>query len=143
MQFRQILCAVDFSDDSVNALTYAIDLAREADGRLTVLHAVEIPAGGVDEVALEALNRARAAASSDALRWLQALIPEQARTYCTIETVVAEGRAYREILKQAGERHADLIVLGTSGHGAVDRLVFGSTAHHVIRAAVCPVLVVR
>jgi nucleotide-binding universal stress UspA family protein len=143
VQFHRLLCPVDFSDSSVNALTYALDLAQEVDGTLTVLHVVEMPVGLDDDVALEALKSAPAAASADALRRLQALIPEQARTYCTVDAVVTDGRAYRQILDQARERQAELIVLGSSGRGALDRLMFGSTAHHVIRAAACPVLVVR
>jgi nucleotide-binding universal stress UspA family protein len=70
-------------------------------------------------------------------------VPDQVRTYCTVETSVVEGRAYREILRQAAERNTDVIVMGVHGRGAVDLLVFGSTTHHVIRAAACPVLVVR
>ena len=84
-----------------------------------------------------------AAGAAGARRRLEALVPDQARTYCTAETAVVEGRAYRQILQRAGEDHADLIVMGASGHGVIDRLAFGSTTHHVIRSATCPVLIVR
>ena len=36
--YRRILCPVDFSDASSNALAYAISMAQEANGQLTVLH---------------------------------------------------------------------------------------------------------
>jgi len=74
---------------------------------------------------------------------LLALVPEQARTYCTVETAVVEGSPHREILRQAAERSADLIVMGVRGRGAIDLAVFGSTTQQVMRAATCPVLVVR
>ena len=84
-----------------------------------------------------------AAVEKNALRRLRELVPEQARTYCSVETAVVEGRAYRRLLQRAAEQGADLIVMGVHGRGAIDLLVFGSTAHHVIRAAACPVLIVR
>ena len=43
VQFRRILCPVDFSESSLDALAYAINMAEEADGRLTLLHVVDIP----------------------------------------------------------------------------------------------------
>jgi nucleotide-binding universal stress UspA family protein len=142
IQFRRILCAVDFSESSLDALAYAITMAEEADARLTLLHVVELPPVLVEEPALD-LPRVREAAAVDARRRLHELIPEQARTYCTVETTVVEGRAYREILRHATERRSDLIVMGVHGRGATDLLVFGSTTHHVIRASTCPVLIVR
>jgi nucleotide-binding universal stress UspA family protein len=41
IQFRRILCAVDSSESSLDALAYAINMAEEADAQLTLLHVVE------------------------------------------------------------------------------------------------------
>jgi nucleotide-binding universal stress UspA family protein len=145
IQFRRILCAVDFSESSLDALAHAINMAEEANAQLTVLHVVEFPLMLNVEPTMPAvdLSRLREAAASDGRRKLEELIPEEARTYCTVDTAVVEGRAYREILRQATERQSDLIVMGVHGRGALDLLVFGSTTHHVIRASACPVLIVR
>jgi len=145
IQFRRLLCAVDFSENSLDALAHAINMAEEANAQLTVLHVVEFPPMLNVEPTMPAvdLSRLREAAVSDGRRKLEELIPEEARTYCTVDTAVVEGRAYREILRQATERQSDLIVMGVHGRGAVDLLVFGSTTHHVIRASACPVLLVR
>jgi nucleotide-binding universal stress UspA family protein len=145
VQFKRILCAVDFSDSSLAALAYALNLSEESDAHLTLLHAIEMPPE-LRESALAPdfdLDRVHAAAEADALRRLRDLIPEQARSYCTVESAVVEGRAYRGLLARADEQKADLIVMGVHGRGAIDLLLFGSTTHHVIRAATCPVLVVR
>jgi nucleotide-binding universal stress UspA family protein len=40
--FKRIVCAVDFSDCSLAALTYALSLAQEADGQLTVVHVLTV-----------------------------------------------------------------------------------------------------
>jgi nucleotide-binding universal stress UspA family protein len=145
VQFRRIVCPIDFSDSSLDALAVAINLAEEADAELTLLHVVEIPRIVSEEPTVidVDLPRIHEEATGAAQRKLQALIPEQARTYCTVETTVVEGRAYREILRQAAERDSELIVMGVHGRGALDLLVFGSTTHHVIRASTCPVLIVR
>jgi nucleotide-binding universal stress UspA family protein len=145
IQFRRILCAVDFSESSLDALAHAINMAEEANAQLTVLHVVEFPLMLNVEPTMPAvdLSRLREPAASDGRRKLEELIPEEARTYCTVDTAVVEGRAYREILRQATERQSDLIVMGVHGRGALDLLVFGSTTHHVIRASACPVLIVR
>jgi nucleotide-binding universal stress UspA family protein len=145
IQLRRILCAVDFSESSLDALTYAINMAQEADAQLTVLDVVEFPPVLAGELGMPVpdLSGVREATEADARRRLQGLIPEQARTYCTVDTAVVEGRAYREILRYATERQSDLIVMGVHGRGALDLLVFGSTTHHVIRASTCPVLIIR
>jgi nucleotide-binding universal stress UspA family protein len=145
IQFRRILCAVDFSESSLEALAYAINMAEEADAQLTALHVVEFPLVLVGEPAAPVpdLSRLREATAADARRKLHELIPEQARTYCTVDTTIVEGRAYREILRHATEQQSDLIVMGVHGRGTLDLLVFGSTTHHVIRASTCPVLIIR
>jgi nucleotide-binding universal stress UspA family protein len=142
--FHSLLCAVDFSEASKKALTYGISLAEEADARLSVLHVVEVPpelreaAGplGID------VDTVRATAEAEALRRLRELIPDEARTYCTIETVVTEGAPHREILKMAADRHIDLIVMGVQGRGAIDLVMFGSNSARVMRNAACATLVV-
>jgi nucleotide-binding universal stress UspA family protein len=145
VQFKRILCAIDFSESSLSALAYALNLAEEADAHLTLLHVIEMPPE-LRENPLAPdfdIDRIHAAAEAEARRRLQDLIPDQARNYATVDTAVVEGGAYRRVLQRAAEEQADLIVLGVHGRSAIDRLVFGSTTHHVIRAATCPVLIVR
>ena len=145
IQFRRILCPVDFSNSSLGALEYAISLAEETDARLTLLHVIDLPPE-LRENALVAdldVNRIRASAEAEARRRLRRLIPEPVRTCCTVQTAVVEGGPYRQVLRQAEADGSDLIVIGVHGRGAVDLLLFGSTTHHVVRSAHCPVLIVR
>ena len=53
------------------------------------------------------------------------------------------GHAAREIIQDAKEHEADIIVMGSRGRGDLAGLVLGSTAHKVIHLADRPVLVVR
>ena len=145
VQFRRILCPVDFSKSSLEGVAYALALAEEADAHLTLLHVIETPPELRESAMAPDFDVARlhAAAQAESRRRLHDLVPAEARAYCAIEIAVAEGRAYRQVLRQAAEEKADLIVMGVHGRGAIDRLVFGSNTHHVIRAATCPVLIVR
>ena len=83
---------------------------------------MELPHLLSDEPAVLDIDMARIheAATTRARRRLHDLIPAQARTYCTVDTAVVEGRAYREILRQAAERQSDCIVMGVHGRGALD-----------------------
>ncbi len=144
VQFRRILCAIDFSDSSLAAVSYALNLAEESDARLTLLHVIETPPELRETPLVDVdIDRVHAAAEAEARTRLRGLVPDGARDYCTVQTAAVEGRAYRRVLEQAAAEDADLIVMGIRGRGALDLLVFGSTTHHVIRAAACPVLVVH
>lgn len=140
--FRRILCSVDFSTASTRAVRLAMSLAEEADAQLMLLHVIQIPPElqGESMAAEVDLDRIRAVASADAVKQLEALVPDP-RPHCTVKPLVREGAVYRAILATAAERAADVIVMGVQGRGAMDLLVFGSNTARVMRGAACPVLV--
>jgi nucleotide-binding universal stress UspA family protein len=143
--FNRILCPIDFSAGSDCALQLALGLAEEADASLTLLHVLEMPPELQESPVTEDIDipRLHAAAEADRLARLREMIPNEARTYCTVETSVRDGAADRAILHTAKERQADLIVMGVQGRGALDLMVFGSNTARVIRNAACPVLIAR
>jgi nucleotide-binding universal stress UspA family protein len=146
--FKHILCAIDFSPCSIRALSYAVSLAEEADAHLTVLNVLEPPPGTPDDVESGGgfpgdLRQFLEDAAKDRRQRLNDIVPVNAKTFCTIETMLATGKPHREILRIAGQQHVGLIVMGVHGHSAVDLLLFGSTTHHIVRQATCPVLTLR
>jgi nucleotide-binding universal stress UspA family protein len=147
---KRILCAVDFSECSLEGLAQAVQLAQEADAHLTALSVITHELDNVSELSLAATGTGhmtreefRRMRDTELLAKLEAAVPAEARSYCTVETTIAHGRPWREIVRVAGEQHADLIVMGVSGRGAVDLAMFGSTTHRVIRRARCPVLTIQ
>ena len=143
--FKRILCPIDFSDSSMQALNYALSLAQEADGELTVLHVLPEPhqntvSGTGDESALADILRRR---ESELRSQLEDAVPDSVRAYCRVETLTSHGKPWREILKEAAGRQAELIVMGVQGRGAVDLMFFGSTTQHVVREGRCPVLTIK
>jgi nucleotide-binding universal stress UspA family protein len=143
--FRRLLCAVDFSDASEQALGFALELGCGMGGQVTVITVLEWLAEE-PPLAYPGFNVApyRAHLAADAGARLRALVasatgPEP----CPIDQVVAFGRPYRGILEVAAAKGSDLIVVGAHGRGAVGRALFGSTTQQIVRGAACPVLVVH
>jgi nucleotide-binding universal stress UspA family protein len=143
--FHSILCAHDFSPDSARATQYAASLAQHFGGRLTLMHVVEPMPSGYDPMVGVSfdIERFHSALMTSARRQLQEYAKTLAAGSGGLETVLGEGRPYKELLHEAERRGVDLIVVGVHGRNALDRLVFGSTTEHLIRRAGCPVLTVR
>ena len=59
------------------------------------------------------------------------------------ECMIVPGLPYEQIISQAEDKSADLIVLGTHGRTGLDHVLFGSTAEKVVRKSSLPVLTVR
>ena len=61
----------------------------------------------------------------------------------SIDARVRQGDPRKEILDEAEDWRADLIVVGSHGQTGVQRWLVGSVAEHVVRHAPCSVEVVR
>jgi nucleotide-binding universal stress UspA family protein len=149
IKYARILCAVDFSDSSMEALQYATSIAQEADARLTVLHVMEYGLHEWPELYETFMSNAhlnvaeyRQRCQASSRERLGLAVPDAVRTYCTVDTILGEGKPYREIVQVAAERRSDLIVMGVRGRSSAVLAVFGSTTQQVVRLATCPVLTI-
>ena len=140
--YGTVLCPLDFSNESIRALDYALSLAQESGARIILLHAVETLLDDVDPLYVPNVNVPEYLhdAEQKAMSRLKAAVPDEARVWADPVERVVRGRAYRQILTIADQENAGLIVMGVRGKGALNRLLFGSTTEHVIREARCPVL---
>jgi len=155
---RKILCPVDFSKTSEQALRYAVALAENFDAELVLLHVDELPALAIGdyyglssaefELAAPQLPPAAAAAlgskandDQDALEAMAGQLQEGHK--CRIRTCRRRGMAFLEIIYSAREEAVDLIVMGTHGRTGLSHVLMGSTAEKVVRTAPCPVLTVK
>ena len=144
----RILCPVDLSSCSRTALHYALALARWYEARVTVLHVFRhVPVVDTAAAALGAGIYAPPVAVPDVDR---ATVERRVAEFVAatpgasgVVVHVCEGLSVREeILREAEETSADLLVLGSHGLTGVKRLVLGSTAETVLRHAERPVLIV-
>jgi nucleotide-binding universal stress UspA family protein len=142
--FKRILCPIDFSPSALQALGFALDLARQADGRVTLLHVVEWLAEEGPRVSTDfSILGYRRYLGEDAQDRLRNVVAKESRAWVEIDDVVVYGRAHREILRAAETKPADLIVMGVQGRDGIGLALFGSTTQQVARGAMCPVLTVR
>jgi nucleotide-binding universal stress UspA family protein len=143
--FRTIVCPLDFSEASLAALRHGLKLAEESGAEITVLHVLEwlVEDEPGARIAGFDVPEFRRYLEKDARERLRQAVPEEAHDWCRPREEVVGGRPWREILRVAEARQADLVVMGVRGRHPVDIVLFGSTTHHVVRGARCPVLVVH
>jgi nucleotide-binding universal stress UspA family protein len=144
MQFKRILCPVDFSDFSVSAYEHALTLAEYYKAHLVALHAIELSkypyadyVGATGDFA--DLSKALCEGGKAKLR---EFVKNHSRDGVEPQLVVDQGNASDLILLFAQTHNVELIVMGTHGRRGFDRFVLGSTTDRVMRRACCPVLVV-
>jgi nucleotide-binding universal stress UspA family protein len=135
--FKRILCAVDFSADSLEAFRAAADMARLHAASLHLLHVIEaqpvMPAG----VEIRIIDEANAA--------LEKLLASAGSSLdgLALTTEVTNGLASVEIVEHARQWKPDLVVLGSKGITSLEEIIVGSTAENVLKEAPCSVLIVR
>jgi nucleotide-binding universal stress UspA family protein len=144
LSLRCILVPIDFSDHSKNALRYAIPIAAQFGAALRLIYVIEptiYPADlGFGQVVMPGVEEELRSKSEDELK---NLIETEIGDRVVAKSIVRMGKPHQEILKEAKEENADLIILATHGHTGVEQILFGSTAMRVVRLAECPVLTIR
>jgi nucleotide-binding universal stress UspA family protein len=138
--YDRILVAVDHSDISDRAVVAARDLSVLSKGEVWVLHLREretAPKVGVLAPA-ETTDDANAAVAAAVDVLAQAGVKAHGEIRNTIF-----GYAAREIINDAGEVNADVIVMGSRGRSDLAGLLLGSTTHKVVHLSDRPVLVVH
>jgi universal stress protein A len=158
LDFKRILCPVDLSVSSLEALKTAVKLAGASAAGLYVLHVIDNPfddlymssIGQADPAILglyqsRPLKRARIVAATE--RHSQVLLKQFAHDWVTslakVRYLIKSGDPVAAILDAAEERRADLIVLATHGRTGIKRLLIGSVAEKVVRHSSCPVFIVK
>jgi len=77
----------------------------------------------------------------NAWRQLRGLVPSSQGLARRVQIDVAVGLVLDQIVRNANEMKADLVVLGVTKRGPLRRLL-GSTTSHALRRLACPVLAV-
>ncbi len=142
--YRKVLCPIDFSAGSQQALRTAVRLANDANAELVLAHSWYVPplafagempyaAGLIDDMVGEE-QKALAAALHDA--------KELGAT--KVSSLFLSGRPADQICDTLTRDPAyDLVVMGTHGRTGLGRIIMGSIAEKVIRHAPCSVMAVR
>jgi len=137
-----IVVGVDGSDESKEALRWALEEARLRESSVRAIYAwrdpyVLAPGFGLPEdFEFDAL-RERAVETLDAV--IAEVVGTTSDVY--VDGVVAEGPAGSVLVRAAED--AEMLVVGSRGHGGFVGLLLGSVSQQCVTHAPCPVLVVR
>lgn len=140
-KIERILVPLDFSPASMEALDYAVSIAKQFHAAIHLLHVYppdEASAPGAGHLLFES-----AEAIERLNEELTGIHRKHAPTFRPENCHIRGGRPHQEIVQLAREIDADLITLSTRGHSGLKHLLLGSTAERVVRSAPCPVLVAR
>lgn len=144
ISLKRILVPVDFSPLSTKALHYATRFAQQFGAELNLFHVVEPeipPAFDGFMIAPPVISNCETTSYTNRLNRLANSV--RTAGVSQVQSAVRTGLAAFEIVEAAKELDVDLIVIATHGYTGWKHFAIGSTAERVVRAAPCPVLVVR
>ncbi len=139
--FKSILVPIDLADIEIAraALDQAVELATASGGNLRLITVRSLlPVTYMEYVPADFDSTSRAEAETE----LKALAGGLALPRDRVSVTVRIGSIYGEVLDEAKQCHADLIVVG-SHRPSMASYLLGSNAKTIVRHAVCSVLVVR
>lgn len=141
MRFAKILCPIDFSAGSREAMQVAAELAAPQSGEIVLLHVWHPPyiASAESPIPEAMIMQLRTDAELELARWKAELGGGGTR----VTARLAIGAPWDQIVSLARQEGVDLVVIGTHGRTGIKRALLGSVAEKVVRHAPCPVLVVR
>lgn len=143
--FKNVLVPLDGSRFGEQALAYAESLARQYDGRITLVHVV--PAGWPAELRAEAPEvetQALQSETHDATDYLRQQEARLRQDGLAVTALILKGEPIHRLILEAVETEsADVIVMSTHGFTGIKRLMFGNVAEKVISKAPVPILLIR
>ncbi len=160
-RFSKILIAIDGSEQSLDAVDYAIEIAQKNDAELNALYVVSSPtlyhlsSEMPEDQIPEEVRKIMQSAKQESQPWFNKIDEKIASSVAVKEnTGVTTIRLKSEVIlspisvvgtivEYAESKNNDLIVMGTRGRSGFKRLLLGSTAFGVVTYAHCPVLIVK
>jgi nucleotide-binding universal stress UspA family protein len=144
-KINKIMVACDFSEYSIKALKYAIDLAEDLKADIIITNVINEK--DVNSIRMAAMYSG--AISEDEfikdktesrLQQLDKLIEEISPGHIPIKKLFKIGIPFRELIQAVKDEDVDLVVMGPKGRSNLEDILFGSTAEKMFRH--CPVTLV-
>ena len=139
--FQSILVPIDLADTDLAkpAIETAASLSKSSNGTVRLVNVMPMTPVMLAEYVPPDFDVQQRQSAEEALAIVARESGIESRR---ISVVVRQGGIYHEILEEAADIGADLIVM-TSHRPSMQRYFLGSNAGHVVRYAKCSVLVVR
>lgn len=135
---KTILVPTDFSKNSLNAIDYAVALAKKKRAKIILLNtyhhappAVDIPTPSdvINSLRIDSISKLETICSE---------IIKRKKVKC--EYISRFDLAVPGIVNVIKEKKADIVIMGTKGASEVKKLLIGSNTANVIEKATCPVI---
>ena len=140
VQFKNILCATDFSDFSNHTIGYGVALAKEFEAKLFVSHVIDLSSVAIyGEFQLDPVGQQNRIVE-DAAAQLKELTGDQPISW---EPLITVGKPADEISRAVAEKDIDLVITATRGRAGLKRIILGSVTERLMRTLTCPLLVVN
>jgi len=141
---KKILVPCDFSEQAVNALRFAVDIAAQSKGEVHLVHIIELPVMH-DSVLMPVmsfeealLKELREKAEKEFKK-----LTEKFGAGVKIKTAVIFGGISPMITDYIADQAIELVVMGTKGASGVKEVLIGSNAEKVVRRSPVPVIAVK
>jgi len=133
---NSVVVPVDFSTASFKAIDVAIEMAGSPEC-IHVVYVSPAPQSEADYLRTTLTQKSTDRAKSELEKKLDEL------GYAGVDAIVDEGVASDVIVATAEKLNAELIVIPSHSRSGLPKLFLGSVASQLLRAAPCPVLVLR
>ncbi|AFM06174.1 universal stress protein UspA-like protein [Bernardetia litoralis DSM 6794] len=139
---QTIFVPLDFSENSLQALRHAIQLAKTSVSKIIVFHSYQAPQmGGGSFTGKRKLTELGKQEAEDNMYKVVMKIKE-VEPNLDFEHLIVDGDPMQRILFYSESYAADLIVMGTKGASGMTEVFLGSVAAKIINDATCPVVIV-
>jgi len=143
---KKLLCPIDFSEVSLNALEFAVAIGEKENSDVTLLNIFTrsdfnkiLKSDDVDEEYEKLLEIAKLKLKVISEEILNV---SKSRGLQSCEYKLKSGKIVEVLASLADEEKHDLIIMGTTGHSAYERKYLGGKAESIIRHTNCSVLCV-
>lgn len=136
----KIVVPIDFSEQSLIALSQSYNLAREINAEIVLLYVIED--GGMLSKFFSKQQH------DDMKKEIQAQMDKlaaevKATAKLDTEVVIAKGSPYEKICEVAEMMNAEFIIMGCNGHESVKKKFLGSNSLKVVRESKVPVISIK
>ncbi len=144
---KTVLLPTDFSENSYNAIGYAVQLFKETETRFYLLHTYIPPVYQTSYLLQSSAQFGLGdAIRSDALQSIEALKTRIEKEFKnpkhSFVTKVAFNNLVNQIKETQENEKADLVIMGTQGATGAKEILFGTKTTQVIRNVSCPIIAV-
>jgi nucleotide-binding universal stress UspA family protein len=144
-RYKKIVVPIDGSGWSERAIPHAMDIARNNNSEVVLLHVFKPPAHEyVGEIALAGQDEQLMALRDEMKQHLTAIRNNIRAEKVAVRVQFIEGTGVASIIcDYINDEGADLVVMSSHGNTGITRWLFGSIAQKVMHEVHVPVMIIR